>query len=188
MWDGMTATTEVSGATTAIPGLHVFTTTKVEDDRGWFQAKFHRAKLIEHGLPTDFAIVQTSVAFNRRGSTRGFHAEPWSKYVSLIDGRAFAAYVDLRAGETFGTAVTVELDSTTAVFVPAGVANSYQCLEDLHYLYSVDAHWSPDAYETSLFVSLADPDLAVEWPIPLDEALLSERDRSHPLLESIQPI
>jgi dTDP-4-dehydrorhamnose 3,5-epimerase len=184
----MTATTEVSGHTTAIPGLQVFTVTKVEDERGWFQEKFHAAKFVEQGLPADFAVVQTSVAFNRRGSTRGFHAEPWNKFVSLIDGTAFAAYLDLRDGEAFGTVVTVDLDATTAVFVPAGVANSYQCLEDLHYLYSVDQHWSPEAYETALFVNLADPDVAVAWPIPLGDAVLSDRDRGHPLLDSVQPI
>lgn len=184
----MTATTHVSGHRTAIPELQVFTITKVEDDRGWFQEKFHRAKLIDQGLPEDFAVVQTSVAYNKRGSTRGFHAEPWNKYVSLVDGRAFAAYVDLRDGESFGTVVTVELDEETAVFVPAGVANSYQCLEDLHYLYSVDAHWSAEAYETAVFVDLADPTIAVNWPIPLEEALLSDRDRQHPPLHAIQPM
>jgi dTDP-4-dehydrorhamnose 3,5-epimerase len=182
----MTATTHVRGQTTAIPGLVVFTVSKVGDDRGWFQEKFHRAKLIEAGLPRDFSVVQTSVAFNKERSTRGFHAEPWNKYVSLVDGRAFGAYLDLREGPTFGTSVTVELDDETAVFVPAGVANSYQCLTDLHYLYSVDQHWSPDAYESASFVNLADPTAAVRWPIPLSEALLSERDRHHPNLSELR--
>lgn len=181
----MVATTQVQGRSTEIPGLRIFTVSKVGDDRGWFQEKFHRAKLLEAGLPDDFAVVQTSVAFNTRGSTRGFHAEPWNKYVSLVDGRAFAAYLDLRAGDSFGAVVTVELDDETAVFVPAGVANSYQCLTDLHYLYSVDEHWSTEAYESAAFVNLADPTAAVDWPIPLADAVLSDRDRNHPMLAEL---
>lgn len=184
----MTATTEVFGRDTDIPGLIVFEVTRVEDDRGWFQEKYHREKLVAAGLPDDFTVVQTSVAFNRLGSTRGFHAEPWSKYVSIIDGSAFAAYVDLRAGEAFGNIVTVELSPTVSVFVPAGVANSYQCLADLHYLYSVDQHWTPNAYATATFLNIADPTLGIAWPIPLDRALLSQRDRDHPLLHDITPV
>src|SRR5262245_60533424 len=112
-------------------------------------------------------IVQTSVAFNLQGATRGFHAEPWDKYISLIDGRAHAGYVDLRQGPSYGVVVEVELRPDNAVFVPAGVANSYQCLTALHYLYSVNRHWTPDAYERYTFVNLADPDIGIDWPIPL---------------------
>jgi dTDP-4-dehydrorhamnose 3,5-epimerase len=183
----VSATTEVTGHETEIPGLLFFDVTRVEDDRGWFQEKFHQEKLVAQGLPRDFQIVQTSLAFNKAGSTRGFHAEPWDKYISIVDGTAFGAWVDLRAGSTFGRVVTTELRPDNAVFVPAGVANSYQCLTALHYLYSVNKHWTPDAYDRYTFVNLGDPDLAVEWPIPLDEALLSEKDRNHPLLRDVQP-
>ncbi|MFC9558482.1 dTDP-4-dehydrorhamnose 3,5-epimerase family protein [Agromyces sp. NPDC056965] len=182
------SSTEFTGTTTEIPGLLVFDVTRVEDARGWFQEKFHREKLVEAGLPAEFDVVQTSVVFNEQGSTRGFHAEPWDKYVSIIDGTAFAAYVDLREGETFGTVVTTELRPDNAVFVPAGVANSYQCLSALHYLYSVNRHWTPDAYERYTFVNLADPVLAVKWPIPLSDAILSDKDELHPLLRDVEPM
>jgi dTDP-4-dehydrorhamnose 3,5-epimerase len=175
-------TTQVRGKTTAVPGLLVFEVTEVEDDRGWFQEKFHQEKLVAAGLPPQFTVVQTSIAYNRRGSTRGIHAEPWDKYISLIDGNAFAAFVDLRAGSSFGTVVTVELSPTTAVFVPAGVGNSYQCLTDLHYFYSVNQHWTPDDYDKYTFVNLGDPALAIQWPIPLADAILSEKDKHHPML------
>lgn len=179
-------TTQVTGKPTTIPGLVVFEVTKVEDDRGWFQEKFHQEKLVAAGLPPDFSVVQTSVAFNMTGSTRGIHAEPWNKYVSIVTGSAFAAYVDLRPGVTFGRVHTVELTPTTAVFIPAGVGNSYQCLTDLHYLYSVDQHWSPAAYDSSEFVNLADPELGIVWPIPLDRAVISDRDRQHPPLNDLR--
>lgn len=173
---------------TSIPGLLTFDIGRVEDSRGWFQEKFHAEKLAQAGLPREFSVVQTSISYNFRGATRGFHAEPWNKYVSLVDGHACAFYVDLRKGNSFGTVVEVELRPDVAVFVPAGVGNSYQCLTDLHYIYSVDQHWTPDAYERYTFVNLADPDIAAAWPIPLSEALLSEKDIAHPMLRDTRPI
>ncbi|WIE83449.1 dTDP-4-dehydrorhamnose 3,5-epimerase [Curtobacterium sp. MCPF17_021] len=173
--------------TTDISGLLIFDVTRVEDDRGWFQEKYHREKLLDAGFPADFDVVQTSVAFNKEGSTRGLHAEPWDKYISIIDGEAYAAYVDLREGPGFGQMVTVTLRPDVAVFLPAGVANSYQCLSPLHYLYAVNKHWTPDAYDRYSFVNLADPDLAIDWPIPLSEALLSAKDQQHPFLRDAVP-
>lgn len=182
-------TTQVTGTKTDIPGLVVFEVTKVGDDRGWFQEKYQKEKLVAAGLPEAFDVVQNSLAFNKKGVTRGFHAEPWDKYVSVVNGRAFAAYVDLREGESFGKTHTVELTPETAVFVPKGVGNSYQVLTDeLYYLYSVNEHWSQEAYKSSTAVNLADPAIGIEWPIPLDEAILSDRDRERPLLADIQPM
>jgi dTDP-4-dehydrorhamnose 3,5-epimerase len=182
-------TTEVTGHQTEIPGLLTFDVTHVGDDRGWFQEKFHKAKLVAAGLPEGFNVIQNSLAFNKKGVTRGFHAEPWDKYVSIVNGQAFVAFVDLRKGETFGKVVTLELTPDKAVFVPAGVGNSYQCLtDDLYYLYSVNQHWTPDAYERYSFVNLADPSLGVHWPIPLDQAILSDKDRNHPMLKDVTPL
>lgn len=178
----MTSTSEFYAQPTAIDGLITIDSTRIEDERGWFQEKFHAEKLHELGIAEDFHVVQTSIAFNRRGSTRGFHAEPWSKFISLIDGKAFSAFVDLRTGPAFGRVVEIEFSPRRSIFVPPGVANSYQCLTDLHYLYSVDQHWSPEIHDSQSFVNLADPHLGVNWPIPLDEAIISDRDRNHPLL------
>lgn len=182
-------TTEVTGQTTDIPGLIIFDVTQVGDERGWFQEKFHKAKLVAAGLPEDFNVIQNSIAFNKKGVTRGFHAEPWDKYISVINGKAFVAYVDLRKGDNFGKVVTVELTPEKAVFLPRGIGNSYQCLtEDLYYIYSVNQHWTPDAYEKYTFVNLADPEIGVTWPISLEEAILSEKDRSHPMLKDVKPM
>jgi dTDP-4-dehydrorhamnose 3,5-epimerase len=181
-------TTEITGHTTDIPGLVWFDVTSVGDERGWFQEKFHKAKLVAAGLPEDFTVIQNSVAYNRKGVTRGFHAEPWDKYVSVVTGKIFVAYVDFRKGDSFGKVVTLEVDTNKAVFVPRGIGNSYQCVtDDVYYLYSVNQHWSEAAYATSLFVNLGDPDIGVAWPIPLDQAVLSDRDRNHPMLKDIKP-
>ncbi|WP_307785243.1 dTDP-4-dehydrorhamnose 3,5-epimerase family protein [Janibacter melonis] len=95
------------------------------------------------GLP-DFGPVQHNVSYNdSAGATRGIHAEPWDKLVSVVTGRVFGAWVDLREGEGFGTTVTVEVDRGRGLRA-AGVGNSYQALEDgTAYSYLVNAHWQP---------------------------------------------
>ena len=154
--------------TTPIPGLLVVTLDVHGDNRGWFKENWQRAKMTELGLP-DFGPVQHNVSFNgARGVTRGVHAEPWDKFVSVATGRAYGAWVDLREGPSFGTTYTQELGPDTAVFVPRGVGNAYQVLEDATaYSYLVNAHWRPDAGYTE--VNLADPTVAIDWPIPLDD-------------------
>lgn len=186
----MAATTEFTSHTTDIPGLLVFDVTSISDERGYFQEKFQKAKLVAAGMSEDFNIVQNSVSYNKEaGVTRGFHAEPWDKYISVVTGKVFTAYVDLRAGDGFGKVVTLEITPNVAVFLPQGVANSFQTLEsDTYYLYSVNSHWSADNYDKYSFVNLADPSLNIQWPTSLDQAIVSDRDRGHPLLADIAPM
>lgn len=177
-------TTEFVAHQTSIPGLIFFDILDVHDERGYFQEKYQKAKLVAAGMPGSFTAVQNSISFNKqKGATRGFHAEPWDKYISVVTGRVFCAYVDLRPGENFGKAQTIEITPNKAVFCPAGVANSFQTLDDdTYYLYSVNKHWSAEDYDKYCFVNLADPEIGIDWPIPLDRATLSDRDRNHPLL------
>ncbi len=172
---------------TAIPGLLVVDLQVHVDARGWFKENWQRAKMGAAGLP-DFCPVQHSVAHNREaGVTRGVHAEPWDKFVSVVAGRAFGAWVDLREGPTFGAVHTEQLDERTAVFVPRGVGNSYQTLvEDTVYSYLVNDHWSPDATYTML--DLADETVAIDWPIPLEDAEISAKDKAHPALMDVTPV
>jgi len=175
---------------TPIPGLLVFDIEFPGDDRGWFQEKFQQEKLLELGLPTDFQIVQNNVSYNKtKGVIRGFHAEPWDKYISMVTGRAFVVYVDLRKGHSFGTVYTTTLDNNSAVFLPKGVANSFQVLDDDSlYVYSTNDHWRSDNYDEYCFVNLGDPKLAIDWPIALSDSTMSDRDKSHPMLSDITPM
>lgn len=172
---------------TGIPGLLVVDLPVHGDNRGWFKENWQRAKMLELGLP-DFGPVQNNISYNDAiGTTRGLHAEPWDKYVSVATGRIFGAWVDLREGPSFGATFTVEIDASSAVFVPRGVANGYQTLEaDTAYTYLVNDHWSPDA--SYAFVNLADETAAIEWPIALDDAETSAKDRAHPRLGEVVPI
>ncbi|MDQ1130458.1 dTDP-4-dehydrorhamnose 3,5-epimerase-like enzyme [Microbacterium sp. SORGH_AS 888] len=172
---------------TPIPGLVVFDLPVHGDSRGWFKENWQREKMIPAGLP-DFGPVQNNISFNdATGTTRGIHAEPWDKYVSVATGRIFGAWVDLREGPTFGAVYTTELDPSRAIYVPRGVGNSYQTLEpDTAYTYLVNDHWSPTAAYS--FLNLADETTNIPWPIPLDQAQISDKDKNHPRLEDVTPI
>lgn len=172
---------------TSIPGLLILDLPVHGDSRGWFKENWQREKMLALGLP-DLGPVQNNISFNDEiGTTRGIHAEPWDKYVSVATGKIFGAWVDLREGETFGAVFTAEIDPSKAIFVPRGVANSYQTLEaDTAYVYLVNDHWSPTAEYT--FLNLADETAAIQWPIPLENALLSEKDKAHPRLADVVPM
>lgn len=175
--------------TTPIPGLIVYDIPVHGDNRGWFKENWQREKMIALGLP-DFGPVQNNISFNnQRGATRGIHAEPWDKYISIAAGSIFGAWVDLREGETFGATFTTEMDPSKAIFVPRGVGNSYQALEDnTVYTYLVNEHWSAEAQSQYTFLNLADMKADIQWPIPLDQAELSEKDLHHQTLAEVTPM
>ena len=181
---------ELKVTDTTIEGLEVVDLSVYGDARGWFKENWQRAKMTALGIP-DLRVVQNNVSFNaERGVTRGVHAEPWDKFVSVATGSVFGAWVDLRQGsETYGRVYTTRLDPSRAIYVPRGVGNSFQALEDgTVYTYLVDAHWSAALKGTYTFVSLADPALGIDWPIPLSEATLSEADKRHPMLADVVPM
>jgi dTDP-4-dehydrorhamnose 3,5-epimerase len=172
---------------TPIAGLLLVSLPVPADARGWSKENWQRENMVAAGLP-DFGPVQQNVAFNAAaGTTRGIHAELWDKFVSVATGRVFGAWVDLRAGDGFGTVFTTEMGPESAVFVPRGVGNAYQTLEDAtSYVYLVNDHWSPgDSY---VGLNPADPALAVEWPIPLDRAVLGAKDLNSPPLRKVRPV
>ena len=181
---------QLSVEETGIGGLRVLDLAVHGDSRGWFKENWQRAKMTALGIP-DLRIVQNNISYNdERGVTRGIHAEPWDKFISVATGSVFGAWVDLRAGSpTFGRVYTCTLDPSRAIYVPRGVGNSFQALEDgTAYTYLVDAHWSLELKRTYTFVNLADPELAIEWPIPLDQATVSEADLNHPMLKDVVPM
>lgn len=179
----------LSARETTIPGLILLDLPVHGDSRGWFKENWQREKMTASAVDLpDFGPVQNNISFNDAvGTTRGIHAEPWDKYVSVATGRIFGAWVDLREGDSFGTVFTAELDPSVAIFVPRGVGNSYQTLEpDTAYTYLVNDHWSPDA--TYTFLNLADETAAIEWPIPLSQVEISAKDKDHPRLADVIPM
>jgi dTDP-4-dehydrorhamnose 3,5-epimerase-like enzyme len=132
--------------------------------------------------------VQNNFSYNaEKGVTRGLHAEPWEKFITLANGRVFCAWIDLRKGDSFGQTHTMELNPGRAVFVPRGVANGYQTLEEnVVYTYLVNTHWSPET--TYTMVNAFDPAVGIQWPIAREQAIVSEKDTAHPPLSQITPL
>ncbi len=174
---------------TKIPGLFKVGLILHGDKRGWFKENWQKEKLGRAGLPA-FEPVQNNVSFNKqKGVTRGIHAEPWDKFISVAHGEVFAAIVDLRKGDNFGVAETFTLTPDDAIYVPRGCGNSFQTLtNDVVYTYLVNEYWRPDADYVA--VHIKDPNLNIPWPIDPDseEAIISEKDRANPFLESIKPM
>ena len=155
-----------------IAGLEVHDLILHEDNRGWFKENWAGQALVPR---------QQNVSFNaRRGATRGMHAEPWDKWVSVASGRVFGAWVDMRAGSaTYGETFTCEIGPDTAVFVPRGVANGFQALEDdTTYIYLVNQRYSPGG----AFCSYKE----IDWPLEPTE--LSAADQAHPMLADATPL
>lgn len=172
---------------TNIPGFFEIDLVLHNDERGWFKENYQRAKMEALGLP-DFKIVQNNFSFNAEvGATRGLHAEPWEKFISVANGKVFGAWVDLRLGDSFGQTFSLEITPSKAVFVPRGVANGYQTLEpNVTYTYLVNEHWSAESKYT--FVNLFDPKIEIEWPIPKESATISDKDAGHPMLKDVTPM
>lgn len=169
---------ELSLEQTNIPGLLVVHLPVHADSRGFFKENWQKEKFTDLGFPADFEPVQNNISFNaHKGATRGIHTEPWNKFVSVGSGKVFCAWVDMREGyepEVF----TIEMDPSIAVYVPRGVGNSYQALEDnTVYSYLTDDFWHADGQYLSLNLNTVS-----NWPIPLNSAELSDKDKINPVL------
>lgn len=163
-----------------IKGLFHITLDTLEDDRGSFREVWQREKMVAQGLP-DFTPVQQNISVSKKGVLRGIHMEPWEKYVHAVSGEAFAAYVDLRPeSPTYRKVEEVQLTENNVVFVPLGVGNSFMALsERVHYSYLATAHWKPGG-EGYILINPYDPEFAVNWPLPKEEHILSDKDKTHP--------
>ncbi|MGO1480603.1 MAG: sugar nucleotide-binding protein [Brachybacterium sp.] len=181
--------TEPGVRTTPIPGLLVIDLPCHQDERGWLKENWQRQKMVARGLP-DFHPVQNTICHNDVvGAMRGFHAEPWDKYVSVGSGRMFGAWIDLRDGPTFGTTYWHEISPEVAVFVPRGVANAVQTVvAPATYTYLTTGHWCEDATAGYSYVSPCDESLQIPWPIRPADAVLSARDLAHPALSEVRPV
>jgi dTDP-4-dehydrorhamnose 3,5-epimerase len=171
---------------TSIPGLFVVERPTMADDRGFFREVFHLDEL-SFKIGFEFNPVQWNHSLSHKNVIRALHAENWNKLVYPVTGTMFAAVVDIRPNSpTFGKneTFTFSPDDRKALFLPAGMANSICVVgdEDVNYLYLVDKYY--DGSDTRA-IAWDDPDLAIEWPI--QEPIISDRDRNNPKLREMFP-
>lgn len=166
---------------TDIAGLLIVHTQIQQNPAGWFTENWHQENMDAAGAPSFTPVQHNITHVEKRGITRGFHAEPWDRYVSVLSGRAFCAWLDMRDGESRGNVVVHELGPGTSVFVPRGVGNAHQVLEaGTTFSYLLAEHWTPEASERVQVANVFDPAISIDWPIAQDDAIVSERDRHAP--------
>ena len=176
---------------TPIAGLYVIEPDVYKDARGLFEETYNEARYAGIGIPSRF--VQDNISWSSYGVVRGLHyqrGEWWqAKLVSCLVGRVLDVAVDLRKGSpTYGRWYSVELsdENHRQLFLPRGFAHGFSVLsERALFSYKCDNLYHKEAEGGIL---LSDSDLAIDWRVPMEDRILSEKDTHYPLLreESIE--
>ena len=170
--------------TLAIPEVKVLIPRRFGDQRGFFSEVYNAGTLAEAGIDTEF--VQDNHSFSARsGTVRGLHFQTpphaQDKLVRVVRGAVFDVAVDLRrSSATYGRHVSVVLsaEAWNQLLIPVGFAHGFMTLEpDTEVVYKVSDHYAPDHDKGLLW---NDPALGIRWPIPEEEAALSDKDREQP--------
>jgi dTDP-4-dehydrorhamnose 3,5-epimerase len=169
---------------TSIPGVLLLKLRYFRDTRGYFVETFNARAADEAGLKAEF--VQDNQALSlKRGTVRALHFQvppkAQAKLVRVLRGSIYDVAVDLRTGSpSYGrwVAATLTAHGGEQIFVPRGFAHGYCTLEDdTEVAYKVDDYYAPECDQG---LAWDDPTLAIDWPVPHGEALLSDKDRKLP--------
>ena len=156
------------------------------DERGFFREWFKNSD-ISRVTGRDFSVAQANISSSARGVVRGIHyslAEGGqAKWVTCVSGSIRDVIVDIRlSSPTYGKSVVVELSSASgnAVFIGEGLGHAFVSLEDASTVaYLVSSPFSPtDEYE----INPLDPELGIEWELPVGELRLSPKDAAAPTM------
>ena len=170
---------------TEIEGVFILEPRVFGDDRGYFFESVSLKHFEEKVSKTVF--VQDNESKSKYGVLRGLHYQlpPYTqaKLVRVVKGRVLDVAVDIRKGSpTFGKYVAVELSEENKLqfFLPKGFAHGFAVLsEEAIFQYKCDEYYAPD-YEGA--ICFDDPDLGIDWRLPLEDIILSEKDKKHPRL------
>ena len=174
---------------TSIAGLIIIEPRIFEDSRGYFFESFSQREFDERVAKVVF--VQDNESRSTYGVMRGLHFQrpPYtqSKLVRCVRGAVLDVVVDLRKGSpTYGQHVAVEITEQNhrQVFIPKGMAHGFAVLSpEAVFQYKCDEFYHP---ESEGGISLLDPSLGIDWRIPREKAILSDKDTHHPLLKDFE--
>ena len=176
---------------TSIEGVVIIEPRLFKDERGYFFESFNQREFEEKVCKTTF--VQDNESKSGYGVIRGLHYQkpPFaqSKLVRVIKGAVLDVAVDIRKGSpTFGQHVAVELteENHRQFFIPRGFAHGFSVLsEEVIFQYKCDEFYHPEA-EGAL--AWNDAELGIDWKIPLEKVLVSEKDSKHLRLKNINDL
>lgn len=171
---------------TAIDGVVIIEPKVFKDARGYFFESYSQREFEEKVRKINF--VQDNESMSSYGVMRGLHFQcpPFtqSKLVRCVKGAVLDVAVDIRKGSpTYGQHVAVELteENHRQFFVPRGFAHGFAVLSDIAvFQYKCDNFYAPDADGG---ISIKDESLGIDWKIPTDKVLLSEKDTLHSCLK-----
>ena len=174
---------------TGIEGLLILEPRIFQDARGYFFESFSQREFEEKVGPVHF--VQDNESMSSYGVMRGLHFQrpPYtqSKLVRCVSGAVLDVAVDIRQGSpTYGQHVAVELtaENHRQFFIPKGFAHGFAVLsETAVFQYKCDEFYHPEA---DAGISILDESLGIDWRIPTDKAILSEKDTRHGMLADFQ--
>lgn len=170
---------------TDIDGVFIIEPRVFSDARGYFFESWSERDF--NAQVREIHFVQDNESKSSRGVMRGLHFQrpPFtqSKLVRCVRGAVLDVAVDIRKGSpTYGQHVAVELteDNRRQFFIPRGFAHGFAVLsEEAVFQYKCDNFYHPEADGG---ISILDTSLGIDWRIPTDKAILSEKDTKHPLL------
>ncbi len=176
---------------TDIEGLVIIQPRLFEDQRGYFFESFSEREFAHKVAPVSF--VQDNESKSSYGVLRGLHFQkpPYeqAKLVRVVKGRVLDVAVDLRKGSpTYGRYEAVELseDNHRQLFIPRGFAHGFCVLSDeAVFQYKCDNYYAPQSEGA---VRWDDPDLDIDWKIPLEDVILSDKDRNHPCFKDLDDV
>lgn len=176
---------------TDLPGVVTVELDEFTDERGTFMETYDSKAFAALGIAT--AFVQDSFSSSRlAGTVRGLHFQTapraQDKLVRVTKGRLFDIVVDIRPdSDRYQHWIGLELAAgdRRQILIPKGFAHGFCTLEpDTEIAYKMSDHFSPEHYTG---IRWNDPELAIEWPVTEDEAVVSARDRQLPLLRELPP-
>ncbi len=172
----------------SIPDIVLIKPTAQIDSRGYFLETF-KQDVFENNIGYKVNFCQDNESKSTKGVLRGLHYQlpPYSqaKLVRVIQGKILDVAVDIRkSSKTFGEHIALELSSSNRyqLFIPKGFAHGFQVLSDSAiFSYKVDNIYAPDLERG---IAYNDPNLAINWQLPLNPIDISDKDRSNPILNS----
>jgi dTDP-4-dehydrorhamnose 3,5-epimerase len=164
---------------TSLPGVLLLLPKIFRDDRGAFWETYNQRRMTEAGIPTDWA--QDNYSLSKKNVLRGIHyqiQQPQGKLVRVTHGAVLDVVVDLRRSSAmFGKHIAIELNDETGqmLWIPVGFGHSFLVLSDTAgFAYKVTDYYSPTGERT---IAWNDPDIAIPWPVPPADIVVSGKDR-----------
>lgn len=173
---------------TRLNGCFVLEPTVFNDERGYFMESFNKEKF-NSAIGTEVHFVQDNQSFSTKGVIRALHYQvgefAQAKLVRVLSGKVLDVAVDLRKNSpNYGKHISIELsyENKKQLFIPRGFAHGFVTLSNTsEFFYKCDQYYNKEAEGGIIY---DDPDLGIDWELPKDQLILSEKDKTLPLFKN----